>query len=121
MRKVLAAIALLLLSSAGYAAEQCATVVGWVGVPLCTSAVFVTVPDVVGDSLTDADTALEAVLLDTGAVSSRCSDELLDIVLSQRPAAGASAAEGSTVDLTASNGVACPPNRGRRIGLGLGL
>ena len=83
----------------------------------------VLVPDVVGLSLTDADTALEGEGLDTGVVTVRCSLEDADEVLSQFPIAGTAVLPGSTVDVLASNGEECAPGRpgvrlrGLRIGL----
>lgn len=65
------------------------------------------VPDVVGLDLAAADTALEGAGLDTGTVTAVCSPATLDEVVSQNPAAGASAALASLVDLSASSGVEC--------------
>ena len=78
----------------------------------------VSVPNVVGLSTTNADTALEAVSLDTGTVTDRCSGFADDTVLSQSPIAGAQVNTGTTVDLEASNGMACP-SPGQRPGVRL--
>ena len=76
------------------------------------------VPNVVGLSTVNADTALEAVSLDTGTVTDRCSGFADDTVLGQSPLAGAEVNIGTTVDLEASNGMACP-SPGQRPGIRL--
>jgi hypothetical protein len=73
----------------------------------CDGTPTVTVPDVVGDLAADADTALEAVDLDTGTVTPQCSVQALNTVLSQNPPAGASVVVGALVDIWTSTGVAC--------------
>jgi hypothetical protein len=67
----------------------------------------VTVPDVIGMTEEDADTALEGAGLDTGAVATVCSAAEAGNVVSQAPPAGASVPPGSTVDLALSSGEAC--------------
>lgn len=89
-------------------ASACNTVVGWVGIPLCQTRVQV--PDVKGIDLEEADMALEAVSLDTGTVTTRCSAEEENIVLRQTPKAGAFVELGSLIDLVASSGEECPPS-----------
>lgn len=80
------------------------------------------VPDVVGLSATDADTALTADGFVTGTITQQCSEATADTVLIQSPAAGVNAAAGSSVALWTSNGTACRSGNvhiGIRIGIGL--
>lgn len=84
----------------------------------------VTVPNVVGLSLADADIALEAVSLDTGTTTAQCSGEAADEVLAQSPIAGASAQPASLVNLTYSDGMECASATRRpsiRVGIGIGV
>ena len=84
----------------------------------------VIVPNVVGLSATDADIALEAVGLDTGGITARCSAETVDTVLSQSPLAASQVTLATTIDLVTSNGVACTMKglpRLRPRGLSIGL
>jgi hypothetical protein len=67
----------------------------------------VSVPDLIGMTEEDADTALEGAGLDTGAVSTVCSAATAGDVVSQVPPAGASVAPGSTVDIALSSGTPC--------------
>jgi hypothetical protein len=67
----------------------------------------VTVPSVIGMTQAEADTALEAVGLDTGAVATVCSAATSGDVVSQAPPAGASAPEGSLVNISLSSGTPC--------------
>jgi hypothetical protein len=84
-----------------------AGVTGFAGGAFLRGGAAVEVPNVVGLSLATADTALEAVGLDTGDTNTQCSSEPLDEVLTQDPIAGTFVSTGSLVDLLASNGVAC--------------
>jgi hypothetical protein len=65
------------------------------------------VPDVIGMTQEDADTAFEAVGLDTGNVATVCSAATEGDVVSQAPPAGASVPPGSTVDIALSSGEPC--------------
>jgi hypothetical protein len=67
----------------------------------------VSVPDLIGMTEAEADSALEGVGLDTGTVATVCSTADEGDVVSQAPPAGASAAPGSTVDIALSSGEAC--------------
>lgn len=98
----------LMLAAAVLTWTVAAQAVGWVGIPLINGGgELVTVPNVVGLSATDADTALEADGLDTGTVTMRCSGEPLDEVLEQNPAAGSFVSVGALVDLETSTGSGC--------------
>ena len=69
--------------------------------------VFVTVPDVVGLAQVDAESAIVAAGLIVGTVTTTSSDTVpAGDVISQNPLAGASAAQGSAVDLVVSTGPA---------------
>lgn len=72
-----------------------------------------TVPDVVGLTAAAADTALEAVSLDTGNVTSTCSAATSGNVVSQSPPAGTVVSQGSLVDLVTSNGTPCTGGGGK--------
>jgi hypothetical protein len=72
-----------------------------------------TVPDVLGLDQAAADTALEAAGLDTGNVTSACSDEAMGDVVSQAPPSGTIVAEGSLVDLVTSSGTPCTGTGGK--------
>jgi len=66
---------------------------------------MVTVPDVVGRIQADAETSLVGANLTVGTISTAYSDTVpAEQVISQTPAAGASIAEGSAVDLIVSLG-----------------
>jgi beta-lactam-binding protein with PASTA domain len=74
---------------------------------VCVQA-FGVAPDVVGQTLTEANTAIHTANLTTGAVTQQCSDTVAaGLVISQDPAAGTSAAPGSAVALVISTG-SCP-------------
>lgn len=98
----------LMLAAAALSWAAVAGAVGWVGIPLRNGPEgSVEVPDVVGLDAADADTALEAVGLDTGVVTMSCSLQPADEVLEQDPIAGALVDVGSLVDLETSDGVEC--------------
>lgn len=84
-----------------------ATTVWADGVWLEGEATGVTVPDVIGMTEGEADTALEGVGLDTGAVTTVCSGATAGDVVSQAPPAGVTATEGSLVNLALSSGTPC--------------
>lgn len=101
--KRLALLALLLLPLTG----QAQTFLGFVGIPLLSSVPQVSVPDVVGLSANAADTAFEAVGLDTGTITQACSAEPANEVLTQDPTAATLVDPGSLVDLRTSSGASC--------------
>lgn len=109
MRLRIAACAAVLLASAYAGAAP--SFVGFAGGAFIQGPSGTAITDIVGLSTSAADTALEADGFDTGTVTTRCSSEDENTVLSQSPAAGTSAAAGTTVDLVASNGTPC--TRGR--------
>ena len=116
MRAIAAFIVLAIVAAWSAPAAACSSIVGWVGVPLCQASVAA--PNVVGLSLTDADTELEAVGLDTGVTTPRCSSEAADQVLRQNPLAGTVVPLGSSIDLVYSDGMECPPgppNTGKNV------
>ena len=128
IRRALLVIAFLAVSNAAY--SQCTPThlvfAGGAFTYSCAAAGGdVTVPNVVGLSLSAADTALEAATLDTGATTPQCSAEAADQVLGQTPIAGAMVSPGSLVDLVHSNGTLCPQASGRgtkiHIGIGIGV
>ena len=67
----------------------------------------VAVPNVITQTEANADTALEAEGLDTGATTDRCSTAMIGIVVGQTPAPGVMVALGTAVDLLISTGVEC--------------
>lgn len=73
----------------------------------------VSVPNVIGMTEGEADTALDGAGLDTGAVTTVCSAATAGDVVSQAPPAGASAELGSLVALSLSSGDACTGSGGR--------
>lgn len=79
-----------------------------------------TVPDLTGLTTGAANTALVAVGLISGNVSSSCSVVTSGLIISQNPAAGAVATLGSGVDMVTSTGVACAPIRRSRMSMGIG-
>lgn len=90
-----------------WAAGVWATTVWADGVWLEGEATGVTVPDVIGMTEAEADTAFEGVGLDTGSVATVCSAATAGDVVSQAPPAGASISPGSTVDIALSSGTPC--------------
>ena len=66
---------------------------------------FVAVPDVVGKARTEAESAITAAGLKVNVTTSNSSTVPLGHVISQNPAAGASVAAGTTVNLVVSSGV----------------
>jgi hypothetical protein len=78
------------------------------GVPV---PLLIPVPNVVGQSETDAAAAIAAVGLTVGTPFARVSDPVIpvDQVLKQAPSAGTTVVKGSPVMLTLSNGPAAPP------------
>jgi len=71
----------------------------------------VTVPDVVGQDQASAEAAIEGAGLIVGTVTTQCSDTVsAGRVISQDPAAGASVAPGTAVNLVVSTGPAVVPN-----------
>jgi beta-lactam-binding protein with PASTA domain len=73
---------------------------------LSTGACSVTVPNVTGQTLTAAGTALTGANLNTGTVTEQCSDTVAaGLVISQIPAAGGQASFDSAVTLVVSTGV----------------
>lgn len=69
-----------------------------------------TVPDVVGQSLESAKTAIEGAELKLGTVSLATSDTVpAGTVISQNPSGGSPVVSGSAVNLTVSSGTATPP------------
>jgi beta-lactam-binding protein with PASTA domain len=85
----------------------------------------VTVPNVVGEAdFAAADAILEAASLDAGTETEQCSAAPDNEVIGQNPIAGATVSTGTLVDLTTSNGVACPSATRRpsiQIGIGIGV
>ena len=67
----------------------------------------VAVPNVIGQDQGGADTLLEAVGLDTGGLTNRCSTEMAGYVVGQSPAPGVEVELGSLIDLLLSDGNAC--------------
>lgn len=79
-----------------------------------------TVPDGVGDDITTFDAELLAEWLYLGNITAECSTETPGIILSQDPAASATAAPESEVDVVVAR--RCSAGRGGlRLGIGLGL
>lgn len=103
MKRLALLAALLFLPLTG----QAQTFLGFVGVPLLSSVPQVSVPDVVGLSANAADTAFEAVGLDTGTITQACSAEPANEVLSQDPTAATLVDPGTLVDLHTSSGASC--------------
>jgi hypothetical protein len=90
-----------------WAATAQAEIIGWVGVPLMGDDTDVEVPNLLSESLAEADVILEALGLDTGTTTAVCSLEAANEVTSQDPAAGVDVALGALVDLNYSSGVEC--------------
>lgn len=116
LRNRLAALCLLLYGAAASASLEddgvwkagvWATTVWADGVWLEGEASTVEVPDVIGMTEGEADTALEGAGLDTGAVATVCSAATTGDVVSQAPPAGASVTGGSLVNLALSSGTPC--------------
>lgn len=120
MRRALAIAGLTLIAGAAQA-----EFIGWVGVPLIVDdSGTIPVPNVIGEAnAAAAEAEFEAVGLDIGATTARCSDETVDEVVGQDPAPGVLVAPAALVDVLVSNGVECPSGipgvrpRGLSIGL----
>lgn len=70
----------------------------------------VAVPDVVGEAdFAAADLVLEGVGLDGGTETEKCSGAPDNEIIDQSIASGTIVALGTLVNLSSSNGVACPP------------
>lgn len=118
IRRLLVALALLL--AAGSASAQCAGYFegSYLNTGYFTSGYLeenncLAAPDVVGLSQAAADTALEAVGLDTGNVVSRCSIQAAGEVIDQVPPAGTILSPGALVDISISSGTPCAGARSR--------
>jgi len=82
-----------------------------VNLVVSTGPCLVTVPDVVGQAQATATTAIEGAGLVVGTVTMQCSDTVsAGQVISQDPAAGASVAPGTAVNIVVSAGPAVVPN-----------
>jgi len=80
------------------------------------------VPNVVGEAdSAAADAILEGDGLDLGTVTTHCSAAALDEIIGQDPLAGVLVSLGTLVNVTASDGMACPPGSGSQLNIILRL
>lgn len=79
----------------------------------------VNVPDVTSQPIATATLSLQAVGLDAGVLTSRCSAQAVNNVIDQTPGAGLIAIIGDLVNLSVSNGMACPPGDRKLLRLNL--